>query len=236
MSISTALTCRRKREQYAQLWRFDQMSSDQVFDKRKAHVKRAYISLNLLSALCVLALIFWIFVRLFFCWEDSCGLWCWFCGLHWVITGLLIFCLITFFFMSFALLMISEEHETEPPETIENPWVPGVKTAVKSFHAMSRAQQRLSTKLANVPGASRASRLTQKISSATKAIPGVNPLMIRAYRSTRMMHDKIRRMEHGRTILGRESAPAIWTFFFTALSLAVALFLILGPFKHVFLP
>lgn len=212
-----------------------EVSAQDMFDKRKARIKHSYTFLNVASALCVLGLLIWAFVRLFFCWEDSCGLMCWFCGLHWVITGLLILFLVVFVVMSFALFRISVDQKSEPPEKINDPWIPGVKAAAKSFEAMAAVKQTLSTKLQNFPVAVKVSQAARRISSAGKAVPGVSALAKGTSRYTGKAHDAIRRMEHGRAILGRENAPATWTFIFTSLSLAVALFLMFGPFKYVFL-
>ena len=213
----------------------EDMSDEEKFAVRRTRIKRRYIYINVMSGLCLLFVPFWAFVRLFFCWSDSCsGIICWFCELHWVISLLLIVFLVGFVWMSLELYRVSEDRPSEPvPEKIDDPWIPGVKTVAKTMQALSGTTRTISAKISQVPGANAVSQVALGISAGVKKVPGVKALQKGTTIGAQKAHQTVRTMEHGRALLeGR--GPAKWTFIFTVAALLAALILMFGPFKNVF--
>ena len=211
------------------------MSTQEKFVARRTRIKRRLILINIASGLCLLFVPVWAAVRLFFCWEDSCsGPVCSICELHWVISVLLILFLLGFVFMSLELFRISSDRPDEDlPDHIEDPWIPGVKTASRTLQGLSSVIHKTAENIGKVSGSEALSKFTKGIATGTKSIPGMKSLQKGAKYCTDTSGNAVRRMERGRELLEGQG-PAKWTFVFTVIALLGALFLMVGPFRNIF--
>ncbi len=201
------------------------------FDHRKARIKRRLKYINVASILCLFLLPFWMWVRLFFCWSESCtGIWCWFCGLSWLISGLLLIALISFVGMSLELFRISSGIKEPLPSSIERPWVPGTKQTIKGMRAVADGVRTLSSR---VPGAEKVAQAGRRILSGVSAIPGIPALQEKAKAGYKKAYTTISHMERGRSIV-KGTGPEGWTLSFTVVALLVAIYLMIGPFNNIF--
>ena len=210
----------------------EDMSAEARFALRRTRIKRRCVYINVASGLCFLFVPFWAFVRLFFCWSDSCsGIICWFCEIHWLISLLLIVFLVGFVLMSLELHRVPEDREL--PEKIADPWIPGVKTVAKTMQTLSDGTRTISSKLSGVRGAEAVSKVARGISVGATSIPGVKTLQKGTIIGAQKASEAVRRMEHGRALL-KGDGPEKWTFIFTVVALLAALVLMFEPFKNVF--
>ncbi len=205
---------------------------DPSFSVRKARIRRRLRYINVSTILCLIGMPIWIAVRLFFCWSDAChSIWCWFCGLSWIINLLLLIVFASLFGMSLELFRISRSRKEPLPPTIERPWVPGTKFTKKSIKALNRRARSLAH---YIPGAEKIAHKTKGLASSVSAIPGMPSLQEGVKRSYQHIHTTIGHMERGRSMV-QEAAPERWTFFFTLVALLLALYLMFwSPFKNMF--
>ena len=87
--------------------------------ERKVRVRRQRRSIVAASLGSLMFLPVWAFLRIFYCWEDSCsGFQCLFCDLHWVITLLILTFMVALVWMAYELMKVSKESGQHLPETI----------------------------------------------------------------------------------------------------------------------
>jgi len=187
------------------------ISKTEIFNTRKRSVRRQRQFVVFSSIGCLLFVPVWGFLRLFFCWEESCtGFICWFCNLHWVITLLLIGYMAALLVMAYQLVRISIENDEELPASVEDPWIPGTRQIVNTTELISRKSLAAFAGMGKMPG-----------------MKGIKSGAHEIYMAGR-------EFEHGRALC-KEEKPGIGTLVATLLAFALALFMIFGPYNFLFI-
>lgn len=213
------------------------ISKSEIFDTRKRSVRRQRQFVVFSSIGCLLFVPVWGFLRLFFCWEESCtGFICWFCNLHWVITLLLIGYMAALLVMAYQLVRISIENDEELPASVEDPWIPGTRQIVNTTELISRKSRSAIAGMGKMPGIRNIAASSSSVVRGLKAIPGakiVDAGMKGIKSSAHEIYMTGREFEHGRALC-KEAKPGIGTLVATLLAFALALFMIIGPYNFLF--
>ncbi len=204
-------------------------------DQRKARVRRERRIIVAASLCLLLFLPFWAFFRLFYCWGESCAGWqCAFCDFHWVITVLILVFMVGLVLMAYELTQVSQESGQDVPKNIDDYWVPGAKRAIAGGAVVAKGAKAVADRAGKVPGAATilsAARTAKSIPGANKVGAGIKSVSS----GLRQIQQTGKRFEHGRQLVV-DDRPAIGTFLCAVAALAIALFMVFGPFDSVFFP